>query len=61
MLENVTQSKILKRFNFVNNLVYKIKYTEFKFTEITRRCSLINLTRVVNGGRLVEPLDWLAL
>ena len=29
---------------------------EFKYTEITMR-----LTRIVNGDRLVETLDWLAL
>ena len=29
---------------------------EFKYTEITMR-----LMCVVNGGHLVEPLDWLAL
>ena len=29
---------------------------EFKYTKITMR-----LTRVVNGDRLVEVLDWLAL
>ena len=33
---------------------------EFKYTEITMRFTL-DLTGVVNGGRLIEPLDWLAL
>ena len=31
-------------------------HTEFKYTEITMR-----LTSVVNGDRVVETLDWLAL
>ena len=58
---NVTLSKISKRFNFVNNLVYKIKYhTEFKYTDITMHL-ILGLTHVVNDGRLVEPLDWFAL
>ena len=29
---------------------------EFKYMEITMR-----LTRIVNGDRLVKPLDWLVL
>ena len=33
---------------------------EFKDMEITMYLTL-GLTRVVNGGHLVEPLDWLAL
>ena len=28
--------------------------------EITM-CLMLGLTRVVNGSRIVEPLDWLAL
>ena len=45
----------------MNNLVYKIKlHMEFKYTEIIMRL-MLGLMRVVNGGCLVEPLDWLAL
>ena len=33
---------------------------EFKYMEITMRLTF-GSKRVVNGGRLVEPLDWLAL
>ena len=33
---------------------------EFKYMEITIRLTL-DLTCVVNGGRLVKPLYWLAL
>ena len=48
---NLTSSKISKRFNVINNLVYEIQYTEIT----------IRLTGIVNGGHLVKPLDWLAL
>ena len=34
----------------------KLNNTKFKYTEITMR-----LTRIVNGDRLVETLNWLAL
>ena len=33
---------------------------ELKYTEITMRL-MLGLMCVVNGNRLVEPLDWLAL
>ena len=33
---------------------------EFKDMEITMYL-MLGLTRVVNGGGIVEPLDWLAL
>ena len=33
---------------------------EFEYTEITMHL-MLDLTHVVNGSCLVEPLDWLAL
>ena len=66
VVKNVMSNKISKRFNFVNNLVYKIKqHTEYKYTEITMHLTCVVMQvccdASVKGDRLVETLDWLAL
>ena len=55
------------RLNSINNLVYEIKNTEFKCTEITMRLMHVKMCGFVSrAARLAwfddgGPLDWLAL